>query len=139
MHYDKIFIQQAGQRRALENATLAQQGKGFVIKLAHCDDRTQAETYKHCVLAVDKDSLLSLPDNEYYWHQLQGLSVFGTDGQLLGSVSHLLETGANDVLVVKACQGSIDQRERLIPYRPEFVQHIDLANSAIAVDWPIDF
>jgi len=55
-------------------------------------------------------------------------------------VDHLIETGANDVLVVKPCQGSIDQRERLIPYLPgDFVQNIDLHAGTMQVDWDPEF
>ena len=58
---------------------------------------------------------------------------------LLGRVDHLLETGANDVLVVKASEGSIDERERLIPYLPEdVVVSVDLAHQRMEVDWYLE-
>ena len=60
--------------------------------------------------------------------------------QLLGKVSHLIETGSNDVLVVKKCKGSLDTKERLIPYLPEqVVKLVDLENDIIEVDWDPDF
>ena len=81
----------------------------------------------------------ALADDEYYWHQLVSLKVYAQE-QLLGAVDHLIETGANDVLVVKPCQGSIDQRERLIPYLPgDFVQNIDLHAGTMQVDWDPEF
>jgi 16S rRNA processing protein RimM len=54
-------------------------------------------------------------------------------------VDHLIETGANDVLVVKACEGSIDMRERLIPYLPgNTVIRVNLDEAVIEVDWFLD-
>ena len=59
---------------------------------------------------------------------------------LLGEVDHLLETGANDVLVVRKCAGSIDDKERLIPYVPgQFVKDIDLDAKIMSVDWDPEF
>ncbi|HAF90280.1 MAG TPA: 16S rRNA processing protein RimM, partial [Pseudomonas sp.] len=80
-----------------------------------------------------------LEEGEYYWHQLQGLKVIDALGQLLGVVDHLLETGANDVLVVKPCVGSLDDRERLLPYTDQCVQQIDLVAGEMRVDWDADF
>ena len=61
------------------------------------------------------------------------------DRILLGKVDYLIETGANDVLVVASCAGSVDQRERLIPYLPgDTVTAVDLASGVIEVDWFVD-
>jgi 16S rRNA processing protein RimM len=58
---------------------------------------------------------------------------------LLGTVQRLLETGANDVLVVTPSDGSIDDRERLIPWLPdEVIKQVDLQERTIAVSWFID-
>ena len=63
------------------------------------------------------------------------MAMPGSD-HLLGCVHHLIETGANDVLVVAPCEGSIDDRERLIPYLPdEVIRRVDLEAGRIAVDW----
>jgi len=77
---------------------------------------------------------------EFYWHQLEGLKVINQHDQLFGRVSHLLETGANDVLVIKADSESIDDRERLIPYLMDSViREIDLENETIQVDWEAEY
>ena len=68
-----------------------------------------------------------------------GLKVIASE-QLLGAVDHMIETGANDVMVVRRCEGSLDDRERLIPYLPgDFVQDIDLQSGTITVDWDPEF
>ena len=117
-------------------------GKGLVAKFAGFDDRTAAEALLKVDFAVRAGELPVLDGEEYYWHQLQGLQVLtGLEGagQLLGRVDHLFETGSNDVLVVKPCGGSIDRRERLLPYRPEVVLKVDIPAGQIRVDWDIEF
>jgi len=119
------------------------QGKLIVAQLDGCDDRDQAAALRGLQIAVSKDSLPRLPQGEYYWHQLVGLEVYvDTNGgeQMLGKVDHLLETGANDVIVVRACGGSIDDRERLLPWIPEqVVKMIDLGAGRMQVDWDPEF
>ncbi|HET8706792.1 MAG TPA: PRC-barrel domain-containing protein, partial [Pseudomonadales bacterium] len=74
------------------------------------------------------------------WSELEGLQVKTMQGQLLGQVDHLRETGSNDILVVVACEGSLDQRERWIPWIPdEVVKQVDIAGGLILVDWDADF
>ena len=92
-----------------------QHGKGLIAHIAGIDDRAEAELLKGCDIAVPRAELPPLEGDEYYWHQLEGLEVYG-GAVLLGRVDHLLETGANDVLVVRGSQGSLDDRERLIPW-----------------------
>lgn len=138
--YEQFFVGKDGQWKLVECEAAREHGKAFAIKLKGCDDRNQAELYRHYQIAVKESDLPKLDADEFYWHQLQGLQVFvDATGQLLGCVSHLLETGSNDVLVVKACEGSIDKRERLLPYRPEVVLSIDLVQGRMTVDWDADF
>ena len=118
-------------------------GTGFVVHIKGVDDRTQAEAYVRASIAVDKSQLAPLEDGDYYWHQLQGLRVVTeVEGHsvCLGCVNHLLETGANDVLVVQGGADSHDDRERLIPFVPgQFVQSVDLQAGIIRVDWDPEF
>ncbi len=125
------------------------QGRGLVAHIAGVDDRTLAESYSGLEIVVPADSLPALQQGDYYWSQLQGLQVWCRDAGrqrtgeqgaeqavLLGSVDYLIETGANDVLVVKPSAGSIDERERLIPYLPgDVVTAVDLGRGVIEVDW----
>jgi sporulation protein YlmC with PRC-barrel domain len=70
----------------------------------------------------------------YYWVDLEGLRVQTVDGIALGTVSHLLDTGANHVLVVQG------DRERLIPFaQPQYVTEVDFDTGRIVVDWDVDF
>ena len=67
------------------------------------------------------------------------LTVINQLGQVLGRVDHLLETGANDVLVVKPFDGSLDDRERLLPYTDPCVLKVDLGAGEMHVEWDADF
>lgn len=112
-------------------------GNGVVVKLQYIDDRTQAETLIHAEIWVAKNELPSLAKDEFYWFQLKGLSVINADGDLLGHVKKMMETGANDVLVV---QDKADQQEILIPYvREHVVKYVDLEEKIITVDWQKDY
>jgi 16S rRNA processing protein RimM len=117
-------------------------GKGLVAHIVGVDERTLAESYRGLEISVPAQLLPELEKGDFYWRQLQGLQVWCTEGEervLLGTVDYLIDTGANDVLVVAASQGSIDDRERLIPYLPgDVVTRVDLEEAVIEVDWFLD-
>jgi 16S rRNA processing protein RimM len=113
--------------------------KFLVAKLKGLDDREEARLLAGCEICVPRHLFPDLADGEYYWYQLEGLKVIDQAGQLLGKIDHLLETGANDVIVVKPCAGSLDDRERLLPYTEQCVLSIDLSAGEMRVDWDADF
>jgi len=116
------------------------QGKQFIGHIKGCDDREQARLFTGCELKVEKSALPPLDSQEYYWFQLEGLTVINLQEENLGSVHHLMETGANDVLVVRATQESIDDQERLIPFlKDRVIKQVDLALKVIQVDWEKDY
>lgn len=110
------------------------QGKGVIAHLAGCDDRDEAARWVDIEIAVRRDQLPATPAGEYYWRDLIGLRVLTLAGEELGTVDHLLETGANDVLVVQG------ERERLIPYvAGEVVTAVDLEAGELRVDWDPEY
>lgn len=115
------------------------QGKALVAKIEGLDDREVARTFTGYEICVPRSELPVLEDDEFYWNQLEGLKVINQDQQLFGIVDHLLETGANDVFVVKPCAGSIDDQERLLPYTQQCVQSVDLTAGEMHVEWDADF
>jgi len=135
-------LKRRGVFESVDFDAIKRQGRGLVAHIAGVDDRTLAESYRGLEVAVPSGALPALPEGNYYWRDLQGLQVWcqnGGDRVLLGTVDYLIETGANDVLVVKACEGSIDTRERLIPYLPgNSVIRVDLGAALIEVDWFVD-
>ena len=108
-------------------------GKGFVVHLAGCDDRDCAEGWAGSAIEVPAEALPPLETGEYYWGQLVGLTVETVRGTPLGVVTRLMETGANDVLVVQG------ERERLLPYIADVVRRVDLDQRRLVVDWDPEF
>ena len=108
-------------------------GGSIIAKLNHVDDRTHAETLKGAEIWVAKSKLSELSDDEYYWFELEGLQVSNLQGVILGTVVRLMETGANDVLVVK---DESAKQEILIPYvKEQVIKQVDVSNKTITVDW----
>jgi len=108
-------------------------GKALVAKLAGIDDRDAAYALRGQEISVAKSALPPPQDNEYYWSDLIGLRVVNREGVELGTVDSLMESGTNDLLVVKGT------REHLIPFIAAFVGQVDLAGGTIEVDWGEDF
>lgn len=123
-----------GWKRCKVNAG-GRQGKHVVIKLRGCNDRDAAEALVGAQLAIEREQLPELQDpEEFYWADLQGLQVESVEGQSLGRLDHLFETGANDVMVVRG------DRERLIPFLwGQVVKEVSLEEGIIRVDWDPDF
>ncbi len=108
-------------------------GKTLVAQLPDCPDRTAAEKLKGLLIAVPRSSLPEQGEGEYYWSDLIGLAVVNEAGVSLGTVSNLLETGANEVLSVQGDSGEI-----LIPFVASAIRQVDVKNRTIRVDWSAD-
>jgi 16S rRNA processing protein RimM len=135
LSYSTWYLKRNGEWLATGLEDGRSQGKGVVAKLKGCDDRDAAAALMDTTVAIRREQLPQAQSDEYYWTDLQGLRVINLEGVELGTVNHLLETGANDVLVVK--QG---KEERLIPFvQGQFVTRIDLDAGEMTVDWDPDF
>jgi 16S rRNA processing protein RimM len=116
------------------------QGRGLVAAVKGYNDRDLVKELCGLDVYIDANNLPSLSDGEYYWSQLEGLNVITKEGILLGKVHQMMETGANDVLVVRACEGSFDREERLLPYAPDqYVISVNLEQKEMIVDWDPEF
>lgn len=131
------------QGETLTKMTIVQgrrQGKGLVVQLKGIDDRTAAEALAQTDILMPKEALPTLASDEYYWHELEGLTVFTQSGERLGQVSYLFETGANDVMVVRGDNDAIDKRERLLPFLPDdVIVEISPENGRMVVNWDPEF
>ena len=120
--------------------------KTVVAKLENCNDRDAAMAYIGTEIAIEKQQLEELTGkNEYYWRDLIGLRVINQQDVELGVVKSLMETGANDVLVVvfeiEPEEGTKTETiERLIPWTlNNAIIAVDLEQKVIEVDWDPDF
>ena len=112
-------------------------GKGLVARLVGAESRDHAEALVGNEIWGE---LPDLEDGDYYWHQLQGMVVKNEIGEVFGNVDHMIETGANDVMVVEPTLESIDDETRLIPYVDEqIVIDVDLEGEGIVVNWQADY
>ena len=114
--------------------------KKLSIKLKGIEGRTEVEFLKSKEVYVLEKQLPTLEEGEYYWFQLENLNVINEQNELLGIIDHVMPTGANDVLVVKPLEGSVDNAERLIPFlKEEIIINVELLNKTVFVKWPKDF
>ena len=110
------------------------QGKNVLARLEGCEDRNQAEALTGCRILIDPAHLPGLQEGDYYWSELIGLQVESLQGEPLGVVASMLETGAHDVLVLSG------DRERLIPFViGEIVHEVDIDRQRMVVDWQLDY
>ena len=105
-----------------------------MVQLEGVTNRDEAASLCGCEISIEHSQLTEINEGEFYWADLIGLKVETIQGEYLGIVDHLIETGANDVLVLKG------DRERLIPFiQGQTVKDIDLDAGSMLVDWDPEF
>jgi 16S rRNA processing protein RimM len=109
-------------------------GKGIIAKFESINDRDEAATLLGAELAIDHEQLPATATDEFYWHDLIGLTVINHEDITFGKVESLIATGANDVLVVSG------ERERLIPFvMNDVILEVNLVEATLRVNWDVDF
>jgi len=106
--------------------------KGLLLSFEGFEDCDQVAVLTNKIVFVRTDSLPPLPEGEYYHHQLIGLAVFDEAETKLGQIIEIIETGANDVYVVR----SEDGREILLPVLPDVILMVDLTTGSMHVRPP---
>tara|TARA_B100000035_G_C21006278_1_gene557410 strand:- start:1246 stop:1728 length:483 start_codon:yes stop_codon:yes gene_type:complete len=101
----------------------------FLVKLDNINDRNESDVLKKYMVGIRRNKLPKLKANSFYWSDLIGLNVESKDGVKFGVVDSIMETGSNDVLVVKG------NNEILIPYLPDVILSVDLKTKRVLVDW----
>ncbi len=134
LKYQPWRLLHAGAESELSGASGRETAKGVVARFPGIEDRDAAEALRGAEVWVSRSRLPAPKPGEHYWVDLEGLAVVNREGVVLGTISHLFETAANDVIVVAG------ERERLIPYLPgQFVFDIDFEARKMVVDWDADF
>ena len=131
--YKTWWVEDGDGRRSVSVAQARVHGRAVIAKLDGCDDRDAAAALRGRTVAVPRDALPDARAGEYYWADLIGLAVENQSAQSLGRVTGILQTGANDVLVVAG------ERERLIPFIAAVVREVDLPAGVMRVDWGADY
>jgi len=135
--FDVLYID---EWHSLEIEDVLISNKKLSIKLKGIADRSKAESLRNKEVYVLESHLPPLGEGEHYWYQLENLKVINEQNELLGIIDHVMPTGANDVLVVKPLEGSVDNDERLIPFlKEEIIINVELLNKTVFVKWPRDF
>lgn len=134
LKYSPWFLNWRGKYYQVNVTAGRPQSKTLIASLADLEDRDLAAQLNGAVIGVSRSSFAKLEDGEFYWADLEGLTVETLKGETLGTVDHLFETGANDVMVVNG------DRERLLPFLYErVIIDIDISAGKILVDWDPDF
>ena len=130
LNYDRWLLSRKGKWQEATVAEGQRHGKTIIARLAGIRDRDQAAELIGIDIGVPRGELPETESDEFYWSDLEGLTVVHRDGTELGKVDHLLETGANDVLVVTG------EQEILIPFvMDKVILGVDLDKGVIDVDW----
>lgn len=135
--YDTWWLGRDGDWQEHQVEQSQAQGRVVVAKLKDCEDPETAMLFRGQQVAIPREAFPQAEANEFYWADLIGLRVVNSEAQDFGQVIRVMETGANDVLVV---QGEGDgERERLIPFIADVIKAVDLAAGVIRVDWGADY
>ncbi|WP_144391430.1 ribosome maturation factor RimM [Pleionea sediminis] len=142
LDYDPWLLKLGGEWKPVKLLSGREQGKTIGAMLEGIIDRSQAEELAGTQIGIFEHQLPDLDSDEYYWRDLEGMQVVNQEGVSFGEVSHLIETGSNDVLVVRetAEQASGKKRkERMVPFTPDAVVDVNTDARLITVEWDADF
>ncbi len=133
MDFESWRVGRGTEHKLYTIETIQDHSNSLVAKLEGVDDRDAAYALRGQEISVPRSELQPPEENEYYWSDLIGLTAVNREGVELGKVDSLLETGAQDVLVIKGKQ------EHLVPFIAQFVGKVDVAGGTIEVDWGEDY
>ncbi|MEY8876954.1 MAG: ribosome maturation factor RimM [Leptothrix sp. (in: b-proteobacteria)] len=127
----------------LRNVQVKEHGDGIVATAPEIADRSMAEALKGSRILVSRSSFPRVDDGEFYWIDLIGLAVVNREGEALGTVTDLIDTGPHSVL--RLGQPGTDEAgkaievERLIPFVAAYIDAVQLEHKRIVVDWGLDY
>jgi 16S rRNA processing protein RimM len=127
--YKEVFLNTEGKLLSYFIEDWYLYKKFIIIKLENINSINDInEKIKGCEVYIERSQLIELSEDEFYWHQLIGLSVFDVENNYIGTLKKIIETGSNDVFVVEN-----KEEEILIPYIDSVVRNIDLEQGKMEV------
>jgi len=134
LKYTHWHVHLNGQWQPIKLLCVEAHQKALIAQIEGYPERESVARLTNVDIAIEKEQLAPLQPGEYYWHQLIGMKVINQQGESFGTVTEILPTGANDVLVVQG------EKRYLIPYLPgQFVIDVNDSLKTIVVDWDMDF
>ncbi len=115
-------------------SAMRRHGGQLVAKWAGCDSPESAEQLRGIEIGVSRADFPPPGDGEVYWVDLVGAEVVNRSGAMLGTVSGVRSSGAQDLLEVQGKEGQF-----LVPIVQRYVDEVDLAQRQVRVDWELDW
>jgi len=135
LNYPQWIINNQGKEDFYSIEQGRKQKNTIVVKLEKINDRNTAESLINSKIQILRSDFPKLSNENYYWSDLVGLSILSSEDKVIGKVESLIETGANDVMVINT---SKDERI-LIPFvMHEVIQEVNVELKYIKIDWPIE-
>ncbi len=125
---DFVYVQMRNELKKLHIEHVWYHKQFVILKFKEIGDMTEAEKYKNCLIKITPELALPLSENEFYIRDLLGLLVVTDEGEELGLLDDIIETGANDVYVVNT-----GGKELLIPAIKQCILKVDLENKKMTV------
>lgn len=130
-HLKHVILDDGAKQMDLEIEKVQYFKQFVIVKFRGYDSINEIEKFKGAKLFVTREDAVPLEEDEFFIADLIGMSVLCEDGRVLGRVSDVLETGANDVYVVQ----DEKKRELLLPAIKECIKNVDLESSTITIHW----
>ena len=135
LNYPQWIINNQGEEDFYSIEQGRKQNNKIVVKLEKIDDRNTAESLINSKIQILRSDLPKLSNENYYWSDLVGLSVLNSEEKVIGKIESLIETGANDVMVINALK---DERI-LVPFvMHEIIKEVNVELNYIKIDWSIE-
>ena len=121
----EAYLERRGAYERVEVSDVSVQPDAVYMTISVCSDRSTAETLRGHYISVDREHAVKLPEGRYFVADMIGCEVYDTNGAYCGRLTDVLETGANDVYVIKG------EKRLMIPALKKLLKEVDVANKRI--------
>ncbi|MDD6045495.1 MAG: ribosome maturation factor RimM [Clostridia bacterium] len=124
----EAYLERNGQYQPITLSDVGVQPDAVYARLSCCPDRNTAETLRNLYICVDRVNAIKLPEGRYFISDIIGCAVTDTEGKQYGKLTDVLETGANDVYVIKG------DKTLMVPALKKLLSSVDIQAKAIVLD-----